>query len=136
MLALDTSALLKRYVEERGTDEVLALMDEDTEWYASALCFAEARVSLCDVGFDAVVLREVTRDLASDWQRFLVGPVDELCLARAAEIGCERAVRTLDAIHLAAAERVAAAARFLTFDERQADTARALGLHVVENGAA
>jgi predicted nucleic acid-binding protein len=41
-------------------------------------------------------------------------------------------VRTLDALHLAAAQRVGGAAvPFLTFDVRQAQAARGLGLTVV-----
>jgi predicted nucleic acid-binding protein len=41
-------------------------------------------------------------------------------------------VRTLDALHLAAAQRVSApGVSFLTFDLRQAQAARALGLTVV-----
>jgi hypothetical protein len=57
-----------------------------------------------------------------------VVPVDDLCLARAVEIGCEHRVRTLDAVHLAAAERLPPPVRFLTFDARQGGAAQALGL--------
>jgi len=130
MLALDTSALVKRYVEEVETGEVIRLMAEDTVWSASALCRTEAHVTLCHLGFEEGVERELGRSLQDDWERFHVVPVDDLCLSRAAEIGCQRRLRILDAIHLAAADRLPRPFRFVTFDVRQADGARMLGFEV------
>jgi len=131
MLVLDTSALLKRYVEEDGTAGTIELMAATPDWCASALCLAEARVTLCQLGLDERSLHAATSALRQDWDRFLVVPVDELCLARAIEIGCGQRVRTLDAIHLAAADRLPPPVQFVTFDDRQADAARSLGLDVV-----
>ena len=130
MLALDTSALVKRYVEEPGTELVLETMARDGEWCASALCLAEAQVTLCHLGFDASAERSLLWALHTDWERFLVVPADDLCLARAAEIGCAHRVRTLDAIHLAAADRLPRPVTFLTFEARQAKAAEAVGLDV------
>ena len=59
-----------------------------------------------------------------------VVPIDPACLARAAELGCRYDVRTLDALHLAAADRLPQPLVMLTFDRRQADAARAMGLAV------
>lgn len=134
MLVLDTSALLKRYVAEPGTEAVLAAMDADLLWFASALCECEARVALCHLELDPPLLDERLRALANDWQRFHVVPVDDLCLERATKIGCEQRVRTLDAIHLAAAERLPRPTPFLTFDRRQSEAAVALGLELVGAG--
>lgn len=130
MLVLDTSALLKRYVAEQGTDEVLAIMEKERHWFASALCECEARVTLCHLGFAQPLLEEKLSALANDWQRFYVVPVDDICLERAAEIGCQQRLRTLDAIHLAAAERLPRPTPFLTFDRRQSEAAVALGLEL------
>lgn len=131
MLFLDTSALVKRYVAEEETDQVLDLMERDREWCASALCFAETQVTLCHVGFDQATVTGLSGALELDWDRFFVVPVDEACLTEAADIGCQRRVRTLDAIHLAAAARLPADVSFFSFDERQREAARALGLDVV-----
>lgn len=127
LIALDTSALLKRYVAEPGRDAVLEAMSADPVWCASALCGAEAEVTLCHLGLADPDLQSQRLALRADWQRFYVVPVDDLCLGRAAEIGCDHRVRTLDAVHLAAAERLPRPLRFLTFDRRQAAAARALG---------
>jgi len=128
-LFLDTSALLKRYIDESGTREVIERMAEDERWVASALAEAEAHVALCHL-LDDAQLKTQRRRLRQDWERFLVVPVDGLCLFEAVEIGCQQHVRTLDAIHLAAASRLPDAVRFLTFDHRQAAAARAIGLDV------
>jgi predicted nucleic acid-binding protein len=50
---------------------------------------------------------------------------------RAAALGPEHGLRTLDALHLAAAERAGGAElTFLTFDARLAGAARAMGFPV------
>jgi predicted nucleic acid-binding protein len=134
MLVLDASALVKRFVEEAGTSDVVRLMADDSGWAASALCRAETHVTLCHLGFEETVERQLARSLEADWEHFLVVPVDDLCLARAAEIGCNRRLRTLDAIHLAAADRLPYPFTFVTFDVRQAEAARALGFDVAGAG--
>lgn len=128
MLFLDTSALLKRYVDEEGTALVVRLMNEDRTWAVSAIARTEAEIALCALAMsDRANLRE---QLADDLERAYVVPVDPACLERAAEIGCEHGIRTLDAVHLAAADRLPRPVRLVTFDQRQAVAARGLGLKV------
>lgn len=131
MLFLDTSALLKRYVAEDGTSLVLDLMEREAEWFASALAYAETQITICRMGYGDRFEAQGRARLATDWERFRVVPVDSRCLADAAGIGCTHKVRTLDAIHLAAAERLPGPLTFLTFDRRQATAARAMGIEVV-----
>ncbi len=130
MLFLDTSALIKRYVEEDGTTLVLRRMSEDLEWVVSAVARAEAEITLCRLGFDASAAAAAASRLGEDWARCHVVPMDPACLARAAELGCRYDVRTLDALHLAAVDRLPRPLLMLTFDRRQADAARAMGLVV------
>lgn len=131
MLALDTSALVKRYVAEEGSREVIDLMDADRVWAASALALIEAHVTICHLGFGRAVEQTLVRTLRADWERFFVVPVDERCLEQASEIGCTERVRTLDALHLAAANRMPGPVRFVTFDARQVEAGRSIGLDVV-----
>lgn len=130
MLFLDTSALIKRYVEEEGTTEVLQRMDEDPHWVVSAVARTEVEITLCRLGFDGSAKAALTSRLGDDWERCHVVPVDPASLVRAAELGCQFDVRTLDALHLAAADRLPRPVVMLTFDRRQADAARAMGLTV------
>jgi predicted nucleic acid-binding protein len=66
-----------------------------------------------------------------DWEAFAVVPVDDRCLARAVEVGSEFGVRIVDAVHLAAADRLPRPVRYLTFDRHQIPAAAALDLEVV-----
>jgi len=130
MLFLDTSALLKRYVEEVGSELVAQRMEADAQWAASAMTRTEAEISLCRFGLGPRDNAARLQRLRDDWERFHVIPVDSRCLGRAAELGCQHDIRTLDAVHLAAAERLPPPFTLLTFDRRQADAARSMDLAV------
>lgn len=131
MLALDSSALLARYLGGPARPVVLDAMAGDDDWCASSLALSEVlalieRASTLETERDA--LRRAVRD---DWERINVVPVDQACLDRAAEIGRTQPVRTVDAIHLAAADRLPKPVTFCTFDPRQIPVAIALRFEVV-----
>lgn len=129
-LFLDSSAIVKRYVDEPGTRSVVALMEADADWAASAAALAESEIALCHRAAQEVIAETLVQALRRDWLRFIVVPTDDGCLTRAAEIGCRYGTRTLDSIHLAAADRLPRPVTFVTFDRRQADAALSLGLAV------
>ena len=131
MIFLDSSALVKRYVREDRSDLVVDLMLEDPDWAASELAWTEARITLCHRGPEGATDSTIQADLASDWLRFSTVSVDAECLAEAVQLGCRLGVRTLDAIHLAAAMRMPEDVRFLSFDRRQLEAATSLGLPVI-----
>jgi hypothetical protein len=131
LLALDSSALLARYLGGPARQVVLDAMAADDDWCASALALSEVlalieRASTLEAERDA--LRRAVRD---DWERINVVPVDQACLDRAAELGRTQPVRTVDAIHLAAADRLPKPITFCTFDPRQIPVALALSFDVV-----
>ena len=131
MIALDSSALVARYLGGPARAVVLDAMAADDDWCASALALSEVlalgeRAATLEAERDA--LRRAVRD---DWERINVVPVDQLCLDRAAEIGRTQPVRTVDAVHLAAADRLPRPVTFCTFDPRQIPVALALGFDVV-----
>jgi uncharacterized protein len=69
---------------------------------------------------------------ADDLHSISIIELDDATCESAASIAETTGVRTLDALHLAAAQRVLEPGMgFLTFDLRQAQAARALGLTVV-----
>ncbi len=131
MIFLDSSALVKRYVREDWSELVVDLMLEDPDWAASELAWAEARITLCRRGPEGSTDSMSQADLATDWLRFSTVSVDAECLAEAVLLGCRLSIRTLDAIHLAAAMRLPGDVRFLSFDRRQRDAATSLGLPVI-----
>ena len=129
-VALDTSALLGCYLSGPHRTVVLDAMAADGDWCASALARAEALGMVdrvCDVPTDGDRLRRALRD---DWERIAVVPVDQRCLERAAELTRSHPLRTVDALHLAAADRLPRPITFVTFDPRQIPVALALGFDV------
>lgn len=130
-LALDTSALIGRYLSGPHRSVVVDAMANDPDWCASALARTEALgmvERVCDLPTDGDRLRRVLQD---DWERIHVVPLDRRCLDRAAELSRSHPLRTVDALHLAAADRLPAPVRFVTFDPRQIPVALALGFDVV-----
>ncbi len=129
-LALDTTALVGRYVTGPGRSELLAAMAADPDWCASSLALSEALVlveRLAEPG-QATQLRQALLD---DWGRIAAVPVDQLCLERAAELGRVHPLRTIDAIHLAAADRLPRPISYATLDAHQLAVAEALGFTIV-----
>lgn len=130
-LALDTSALLRRYVPDPDRAFVLDAMERAGVWCASALARTEVLVALHRMAMAPFQQEDLWRAARADWDAFHVVPVDGRCLSRAAEIGATFGVGTVDAIHLAAADRLPRPVRYLTFDRRQLSAAVELGLDVV-----
>lgn len=129
-LAIDTSGLLGRYLSGPHRSVVLEAMAADGDWCASALARAEALGMVdrvCDLPTDGDRVRRALRD---DWERVHVVPLDQRCLDRAAELTREHPLRTVDALHLAAADRLPGPVTFLTFDPRQIPVALSLGFAV------
>ncbi len=130
-LALDTTALLARYLSGPHRRVVLDAMVADTDWCASALARSEAE-ALVDRITDNPVERDQLRGaIRADWDRIHVVPVDARCLDDAADLGRDQPLRTVDAIHLAAAGRLPGPVAFATFDPDQIPVALALGFDVV-----
>jgi uncharacterized protein len=134
-IALDTTALLSRFLEGPTRPAVLAAMAEDPEWCASALALSEALMLVDRLGDDPERTDDLRRALRDDWERIHVVPVDQMCLDRAAELGRTQPLRTVDAIHLAAADRLPRPVTFATFDAAQIPVALALGFDVVRTDA-
>jgi uncharacterized protein len=130
-LALDTSALLARYLLGPTGDAVNHAMAIDRDWCASALARTEALMAIERLIEDRHDRDGLRRALLDDWTRIHVVPVDVACLERAAELGRTQPIRSTDAVHLAAADRLPRPASFVTFDPRQIAVALSLDLDVV-----
>jgi predicted nucleic acid-binding protein len=128
---VDSSALLKRYVEEADSADADALLRADGTLLTARHTIVEVRRNLARLlsGHDLAAARAAfTDDLAS----ISIIELDDATCEAAASIAETTGVRTLDALHLAAAQRISEpGAGFLTFDLRQAQAARTLGLMVV-----
>ena len=128
---VDTSALLKRYIEEDESAACEKLMLADPSWVTARLTWVEVLRNLGRLlqGPERARARSAFR---TDWSRMLVVELDATTCDRAGDLAESLQVRSLDALHLAAAERAGARALpFLTYDVRQAQVARSLGWTVL-----
>lgn len=130
-LYVDSSALLKRYVDEPDSDMADSLLRSDPSLLTSQHTIVEVRRNLARL-LAGRELASVRAAFAADLEVLSIVELDEVTCEGAAQVAEVTGVRTLDALHLAAAQRVGGpAVPFLTFDVRQAQAARALGLTVV-----
>lgn len=128
---VDTSALLKTYFEAPDSDACEALLLSDPEWVTGRHTEIEVRRNLRRE-LDGRPLREARAQFRRDWDSMLVVELDSTTCNLAAEIAEVVGARTLDALHLAAAKRAGGGALpFVTYDLRQAQAARSLGLTVL-----
>ncbi len=128
---VDTTALLARFLEGPAREVALRAMEDDQTWCASALALSESMMLVDRLGDDAQRTDELRRAIRDDWDRIHIVPVDQRCLDRAAELGRTQPIRTVDAVHLAAADRLPRPLSFVTFDPGQIPVAMAMGFEVV-----
>jgi predicted nucleic acid-binding protein len=126
---VDTSALLKRYVDESDSDRAVELLASDLDLITGRHTLVELRRNLARL-LPATAASEARVAFAADLPSLSVVELDAATCELAATIAEQTGVRTLDALHLGAAQRLGTAATFLTFDVRQAQAARALGFVV------
>lgn len=125
----DTSALLALHINVPGRAVASAALTDHTCVSALSLTEAVGVVNkLTDDTIDQGLLDDVIR---ADWDRLLVVPVDQRCLDDAARLLRTRPLRLCDAIQFAAAGRLPAPVRFVTFDPAQIAVAHDLGFEVV-----
>jgi predicted nucleic acid-binding protein len=130
-LYVDSSALLKRYVDEPDSDVADAFLRSDPSLLTARHTIVEVRRNLARllIGRGLAAARSA---FAADLGVLSIVELDDVTCEGAAVVAEVTGVRTLDALHLSAAQRVGGpSVPFLTFDVRQAQAARALGLTVV-----
>ncbi len=129
-LYVDSSAFLKRYVDEHDSDTAIHLMGTDPVLVTARLTEVEVRRNLTRL-LSADDLATARRQLSDDLDAVALVALDAATCGAAALIAEQTLCRSLDALHLAAARRAGEHTTVLTFDHRQAAVARELGLHVV-----
>ena len=131
-LYLDTSALLKLYVEEAESPACEAFLTTDDDWVSGRHTLVEVRRNLARL-LDGDAHADALGQFLEDWQRIRVMELDpELC-ATAADVAEETGARSLDALHLAAALR-GGRPTMVTYDARLAEAAHSRGLDVAQPG--
>lgn len=138
MIYVDTSALLKRYITERASNDFDELLRVGGPMEISRLTVTETRCALArrrragqiDAMLEMAAIKELRTDILNG--AFHVTPIADAHVIEAyalIENLPDVRLRTLDAIHLAIARDIAADA-FATSDRTQAEAARALDFTV------
>ena len=107
ILYVDTSALLKAYVEEEGSPVVRDQLGQANRLTTSAITYVEVHTALARRrhrgGLSPVEYRKAMRSFEEDWARFLRVDVGDAVLSEAARLGTAHVLRAYDAIHLGSA---------------------------------
>jgi len=109
-LYLDTSALVKLYVDEEGAATVRGAVDQAELIATSAIAYVEARAAFArryrERGLSASAHRSLVRDFERDWSRYLTVGVAPTVIRDAARLAESHRLRAYDAVHLASARTV------------------------------
>jgi predicted nucleic acid-binding protein len=131
-LYVDSSALLKRYVREPDSAECERLLSADPVWITARHTWVEVQRNLARL-LDGADRARLQRTFVDDWKRMHIVELDRETCELAGDLAkTHPGVRSLDALHLAAAQRVGSSAiAILTYDVRQSRAARELGIKVL-----
>jgi predicted nucleic acid-binding protein len=138
MLYVDTSALVKLYVDESMSHELAVAVDEAEAIATSLLAYTETRAAFArarrEARLSAHAYRQCVEMFAEDWTRYITVEVTDRLVKMAGDLAAHRALRGYDAVHLASAltlrERVSSEVRFLAFDRALMVAARREALHL------
>jgi predicted nucleic acid-binding protein len=129
-LYVDSSALLKRYIDEHDSAVAIELMGTDPVLVTSRLTEVEVRRNLTRLLADDA-LDAKRSEFSVDLDAFALVNLDASTMSSAARIAERTRCRSLDSIHLSAAQRSGQSTTLLTFDVRRARAARDLGMSVI-----
>jgi predicted nucleic acid-binding protein len=104
-LYLDTSSLVKLYVEEPGSDEVWALLATASTVATATVSYVEARAALArrhrEGALADTAFRAAKRALDADWPHYVVVDVSPGVCARAGDMAERFGLRAYDSVQLA-----------------------------------
>ena len=132
ILYLDTSALVKLYIEEIGSDDVASSVSKASVVVTARVTYAETRATFARLAREGVIAtaghRRVVRDFDEDWPAYTIIDVSEVVVRRAGALAERYSLRGYHAVQLAAALEVRLVGRadvsFTSFDVRLNQAAR------------
>ena len=129
ILYLDTSSLLKLYVEEEGTHEVKVRADAADHVATSIVAYPEAQAAVArrhrEGALDKRDYETIIDDLRTSWFRLLVVFLSLPVAMRAGTLAARFGLRGMDSIHLASYAELfdRGDVEFLSHDSRLRDAA-------------
>lgn len=141
ILYLDTSALVKLFVEEVHSERIRRAVSESRLITTHAIAYVEACAAFARAahyrGEDAL-FPALRRNLDAQWEAWEILNVTETLVRHAADLAGRHRLRAYDSVHLAAAEvafevfRGHAPFHFAVFDSHLSDAAKQAGIPLLE----
>jgi len=130
---LDSSALVKRYINEKGSDRIVEIGREANEIVMSVLCVPEVLSAGNRLKREAKIKLEhymtIKNELSEDIREATLIDITNEIIQTAIHCLEQNVLRTLDALHIATAI-VYKCDLFVTSDSRQEEAALLMGLRV------
>jgi predicted nucleic acid-binding protein len=138
----DTSALVKGYVQETGSTDVLAILDNEGNSFGSVAVTQVEMASAIQRAIRAIGApmspAKAWQDFLDDWAAFSHIAVSPLMIERACRIAWEYRLRGYDSLHLAAAllwqESIGEQVTFAAFDRELWSAGKKSGMDVWPEG--
>lgn len=129
----DSSAFIKRYVNESGTDAVLEWCDLATEIILSGIALPEIVSAFCRLQREGKITElqylELKSSLLADIEDVAICDLTPVVLAGSISSLEKNVLRGMDAIHIGSALALNADV-FISADKRQLDAAANIGLRI------
>jgi predicted nucleic acid-binding protein len=143
ILYLDTSALLKKYFRETGSDEVIARWKDATGIVTSSVAYAEALASIHrkkrDLKFNNDIFKKIIHLFRRDWNSLIRVDVTDELNDWIDKMVSHYPLRGFDAIHLASAlivhDRLPEKFLFACYDNKLLQAAQSAGLQTLPKRA-
>ena len=107
IIYLDTSSLVKLYIEEDGSSQIDLLVQSSKFTATSLIAYAEARAVFSRRFREGAFLLDeynyLKKVFDNDWSRYLVLNLTEAVIRQAGNLAEKHALRGFDSIHLASA---------------------------------
>jgi predicted nucleic acid-binding protein len=139
ILFCDSSALVKLYVQEEGSDRMRLAAKRVKMVAAARIAYAEAMAALSRRGREAPVdgpsIGLAKQSLIADWDKYVLVEITQDLMVLAADLAETFALRGYDSVQLAAArmlqQSVGQALQFACFDQRLSKAAGVLGMETL-----
>ncbi|MCF8079124.1 MAG: type II toxin-antitoxin system VapC family toxin [Desulfobacterales bacterium] len=137
ILYLDTSSLVKLYVEEDGSSDIDILVKSSEVAVTSIIAYAEARAAFArrmrEKAFSKTAHNRIKKFLDEDWPRYFILNLTEDIIRQAGDFAEKHALRGFDSIHLASAfalrQKISASVIFSCSDAKLLAAAVQEGFH-------
>ncbi len=139
MIYLDTSALVKKYVIETGTEAVRTLLRNEKEFVTSKLTYAEVSASFARKYREGEIeerdYSKIWKSFINDWKTLILVEARDELFPLIHKLTEDHSLRGADAIHLSSAlwlgDSIGEPLTFVASDSRLLTAASAEGLKVI-----